>query len=79
MARRSGFGFEHDFYSAVKVIRVPADDSELKGLMADGMTRDEAQAYYDSALKNLVREIELMETLKGSPNIVTIEDYEVEK
>ena len=79
MARRSGFGFEHDFYSAVKVIRVPADDSELKGLMADGMTRDEAQAYYDSALKNLVREIELMETLKGSPNIVTIEDYEVRK
>ncbi len=79
MARRSGFGFEHDFYSAVKVIRVPADDSELKGLMADGMTKEQAQAYYDSALKNLVKEIELMETLKGSPNIVTIEDYEVRK
>ena len=79
MARRGGFGFEHDFYSAVKVIRVPAEDSELKGLLADGMTMEQAQAYYDSALKNLVKEIELMETLKGSPNIVTIEDYEVRK
>ena len=78
-ARRSGFGFEHDFYSAVKVIHVPSDDAEIRGLMADGMTMEQVQAYYDSALKNLVKEIELMETLKGSPNIVTIEDYEVRK
>lgn len=78
-ARRSGYGFEHDFYSAVKVIRVPADDSEIRGLLADGMTPQQVAAYYDSALKNIVNEIEVMETLKGSPNIVTIEDYEVRK
>ena len=78
-ARRTGVGFDHAFYSAVKVIRVPADDGEIRGLLADGMSREQVAAYYESALKGLVGEIELMESLKGSPNIVTIEDYEVRK
>ena len=78
-ARRAGVGFDHAFYSAVKVIRVPADDGEIRGLLADGMSREQVAAYYESALRGLVGEIELMESLKGSPNIVTIEDYEVRK
>ncbi len=78
-AKRTGFGFEHDFYSAVKIIRVPSEDSEIRGLLADGMSTQQVAAYYESALKGLVSEIELMESLKGSPNVVTIEDYEVRK
>ena len=73
------FGFEHDFYSAVKIIRVPSEDSEIRGLLADGMSTRQVAEYYESALRGLVSEIELMESLKGSPNIVTIEDYEVRK
>lgn len=79
MAKRSGFDFEHDFYSAVKIIRVPSEDSEIRGLLADGMSTRQVAEYYESALRGLVSEIELMESLKGSPNIVTIEDYEVRK
>ncbi len=78
-AKRTGFGFEHDFYSAVKIIRVPSEDSEIRGLLADGMSTQQVADYYESVLKGLVSEIELMESLKGSPNVVTIEDYEVRR
>ena len=70
-------GFGRDYYSAVKVIRVPSDDSEIMGFLADGMSREEIAGYYGNALKGLVAEIDLMESLKGAPNIVIIEDYKV--
>ena len=70
-------GFGIDYYSAVKVIRVPSDDSEIQGFLADGMTREEIAGYYGNALKGLVAEINLMESLKGASNIVIIEDYKV--
>ena len=72
-------GFGRDYYSAVKVIRVPSDDSEIQGFLADGMNRGEIAGYYENALKGLISEIDLMESLKGAPNIVIIEDYKVVK
>lgn len=72
-------GFGRDYYSAVKVIRVPSDDSEIQGFLADGMSRSEIAGYYENALKGLISEIDLMESLKGAPNIVIIEDYKVVK
>lgn len=72
-------GFGRDYYSAVKVIRVPSDDSEIQGFLADGMSRVEIAGYYENALKGLISEIDLMESLKGAPNIVIIEDYKVVK
>ncbi len=59
MAKRSGFDFEHYFYSAVKIIRVPSEDSEIRGLLADGMSTRQVAEYYESALRGLVSEIEL--------------------
>ena len=70
-------GFGRGYESAVKVIRVPSDDSEIRGFLADGMSREEIAGYYENALKGLVGEIDLMESLKGAPNIVIIEDYKV--
>ena len=67
-------GFGRGYESAVKVIRVPSDDSEIRGFLADGMSREEIAGYYENALKGLVGEIDLMESLKGAPNIVIIED-----
>lgn len=79
LAKKSGYGPESDFYSAVKVIHVPANTSEIESMMADGASVNEAAAYYDGVMRQLVGEIELMETLKGCSNIVAIEDYEVRK
>lgn len=76
-AQRSGF--DMDSYAAVKVIHIPGEDSQIREMTADGMSKEEVSNYYKDAVTGLANEIALMESLKGSPNIVSIEDYDIEK
>ncbi len=72
-----GADFHREYFSAVKVIRIPSDDSEIRSFYADGMNREEIADYYRQILDGLTEEIVLMQSLKGAPNIVIIEDFKV--
>lgn len=67
------------FYAALKVIEVPRDQWEVREMMHSGMSRDEVQAYYEELVEDFLDEIRLMEKLKGTANIVSIEDFHVER
>lgn len=64
-------------YSAVKVMHIPRSSSEIKDLHHSGMDFESIHSYFEDMVKNLLNEIQIMESLKSATNIVAIEDYEV--
>ena len=65
-------------YAAIKVISVPGDDIELqKSTSLERMTAEQSKAFYKEIVDGFVKEIEMLESLKGHPNIVQIEDSKV--
>lgn len=63
--------------AAIKIISIPGSDAEAQALRDEGMDDAQCQRYYDDIARSYVSEIELMEQLKGTPNIVNIEDYKL--
>lgn len=63
------------YRSALKAITIPYDKSEIRSVMSDGMTLEEATKYYESVVKNVVKEFTLMSKLKGNSHIVSYEDH----
>ena len=63
--------------AALKVISIPESERETASLLAEGMDLSQSQSYYDAIAREYTSEIDLMEDLKGTPNIVSIEDYKV--
>ena len=63
--------------SAVKIISIPSDPTEIEALRRDGFGADATRTYLQGVVNDFVGEIQLMETLKGVPNIVNVEDYKV--
>ena len=65
------------FYSAVKVIQIPREESEVREMLADGHTSQSIRYYYESIAKGLMNEIKVMEVLKSAGNVVSIEEFDV--
>ena len=65
--------------SAVKVLDVPNNESETDILMREFQDERSVRKYYSDLVKEFVREIETMDSLKDNEHIVTIEDYYVEE
>ena len=63
--------------AAIKVISIPANESESDTLRTEGFSEFQSQQYYDEIARQYIAEIEIMESLKGTQNIVGIEDYKV--
>lgn len=63
--------------SALKIIQIPHSPEDARIRLAEGADSDLLAEYYDSVLRELVREIEIMDELKGITNIVSMEDFEV--
>ena len=74
---RNKMGIEE--HSALKVISVPHSQSETNVLLSEGMDENKIHRYYQDTVNAFVQEISLMSKLKGHPNIVTYEDYQVVK
>ena len=64
-------------YAAIKVITVPKSESEIESLQAEGMSIVGAKSYLHGIVSDFVNEIRLMESMKGTSNIVSVEDYKV--
>ena len=66
-----------DEYSAVKVISVPSAENGLVEYGTDKLSHEETQAYYKEIADDLVKEIEILKSLKGTDNIVEIYDAKI--
>ena len=64
-------------YSAVKVISIPQSDAELATIRSEGLDERGTRSYFAGIVTDFVNEIKLMESMKGTSNIVSVEDYKV--
>ena len=67
--------FDTVYVGALKAMTVPSSQSELDDILADGMGMEGASTYFRDYVKDLSREIALMNKLKGHSNIVGYEDH----
>lgn len=65
----------HTSYAAAKLIEIPQDASEVASLISMGMDNLSIRSYFEGTARDIIKEIAVMESLKGAPNIVAIEDY----
>ena len=65
------------YEAALKVIRIPQNESEIESVLNDGMDEDSVVQYFRSIVDDIKREFDLMYRLKGNTNIVSYEDHEV--
>ena len=68
-----------EYRSALKVITIPPENSEVLSLKSEGMTKEEISAYYSEIADSFMDETKLLEELKGNPNIVGYEDSKIER
>lgn len=65
------------YYSACKHITIPKNESEIANARAMGMNSSALFIYFENAVKNITREIEIMYALRGEPSIVAYEDHQI--
>ena len=63
--------------AAIKVISVPMDQSEVDSVRSQGVSEENTRTYFQRIVNDFVSEIRLMDSLKGTQNIVSVEDYRV--
>jgi len=63
--------------AAIKIISIPSDASEVDSLRSEGLDDNGTRTYFKGIVDDFVNEIQLMESLKGIQNIVSVEDYKV--
>lgn len=68
---------EKIYKSALKVISIPQNDSELENAYNEGMDQVSVTKYFRSVVSDITNEVALMSDLKGYTNIVSYEDHMV--
>ena len=64
-------------FAAIKVVSIPFNESEIDSLRSEGLDMSASKTYFEGVVNDFVSEIQLMESLKGTQNIVSVEDYKV--
>ena len=64
-------------YAAIKVINIPTRPDLVEIFASNGMGLYETKTYLQGFVNQFIQEIQLMESLKGTQNIVSVEDYQV--
>ncbi|MBQ3178005.1 MAG: hypothetical protein IJB52_09310 [Clostridia bacterium] len=70
---------ETDAVAAVKVISIPDNPDTIEDLRYSGRSDDEILAMCHEEAEHMMEEIKVMQKLKGSTNIVSIEDSAMRK
>ncbi|MCL1791001.1 MAG: protein kinase [Peptococcaceae bacterium] len=73
--RREAFDKVH--YSAVKIISIPQDDSEIRLMKREGLDEAAMRSFFKTFAKNIITEIDLISQFRGNSHIVSIEDYQI--
>ncbi|MCL1791039.1 MAG: serine/threonine protein kinase, partial [Peptococcaceae bacterium] len=71
--RRTELGRPYD--SAVKIITIPQDKSEIQRLKLEGLDEASIRKFFSVSAKNIVSEIDLMRKFSGTDHIVDLEDH----
>lgn len=71
--------FSHHYESALKVISIPQNESEVSTIKSEGMDDESVTMYFKSMVEDITEELALMSKLKGNTNIVSYEDHIVAK
>ena len=66
-----------DIDAAIKIISIPADETEAATLRAEGFNCSRSQNFFDDITRWYASEIEALKRFKKKSHIVTIEDYKV--
>lgn len=66
-------------FSAVKVVHIPPEPSQVEELISEGYDLVTVKNYFHDMVNDFLRENKAMEDLKGASNIVIIEDSYVEQ
>ena len=74
-AVRREYGIESR--AAIKCISIPAEDDDPERYRREGLDETAIRETYRRIAEDVIREIEFMQSVKDSPNIVGIEDYKV--
>ncbi len=70
---------EYTAWAAIKVIRIPKDESELRVRKQEGMDDISIQYYYQNVIWEFLNKIRVMELLKPLNNIVRIEECYIKR
>lgn len=65
------------YYSAVKVITIPQNDGEVKAVLAEEGSHSATRAHFKELVDDCIREITIMMDLRGTANVVEVEDFQV--
>lgn len=65
--------------AALKVIRIPKNENEYKQILKDAGSPEKAKAHIKKQKDKVIKEIKNLQMFKGTGNIVTIEDWAIEK
>lgn len=68
---------DRTYYSAVKVITVPQNESEVKAVFAEEGSHSATKAHFKELVDDCIREITIMMDLRGASNVVEVEDFKV--
>ena len=74
---RTDWGEKYE--SALKVIRIPQNESELSSVRSEGLDDESLEQFYRSVVDEISSECALMYQLRGNSNIVSYEDHLVEE
>lgn len=67
------------YRSAMKVITIPQNESEIKSRLVEGESVETVSTYYAGVARSLLNENRVMAELRGNSNIVSYEDHQVIK
>ena len=65
--------------AAMKVLRVPGSDEEVRQLRMHGVSNVSTEEYYDDLIEGIQNEITIMQKLVGNSHVVSYEDYSINK
>jgi beta-lactam-binding protein with PASTA domain len=64
-------------FSAIKVIKIPQNESQINVERSSGASDNAIKEYFMEIVQEWQTEIEMLESIKSAPNVVVVEDYEI--
>ena len=68
--------FGKEIYAVLRIIKIPSDYTESKRLQNLGITM---KVYYREILDELLKELSILESMRGMPNIAILDDFVVQE
>lgn len=65
------------FYSAIKIITIPANQGELKSIQSEMPGDQSVKEYFQNLVDDCIQEVSTMEYFRGNSHVVAVEDYKV--